>query len=58
MSQTDFTSPATSDAFSAPSPTYRLNRRGKIVFTVLPLALVVGLFVVIGGGSDLDVGGL
>jgi hypothetical protein len=58
VSQTDFTSPATSDAFSAPSPTYRLNRRGKIVFTVLPLALLVGLFVVIGGGSDLDVGGL
>jgi hypothetical protein len=39
--------PATSPA----SPTYRLNRRGKIVFTAIPVAIVVLIGLAAGGGS-------
>jgi hypothetical protein len=40
---------ATSPASS--SPTYRLNRRGKIVFTAIPVAVVVLIGLAAGGGE-------
>ncbi|HEX2153173.1 MAG TPA: putative glycoside hydrolase [Acidimicrobiia bacterium] len=41
-----------------PRPRYRLTRRGRIVFTVLPILLIGGLYFVVAGGGMLEVGGL
>lgn len=43
---------------SAYEPRYRLNRRGKVVFTVLPLLLVGVVWLTVSGGGNLAIAGL
>ncbi|MGF1665637.1 MAG: putative glycoside hydrolase [Acidimicrobiia bacterium] len=43
--------PAGATLPSSPGPTYRLNRRGKIVFTAIPVAVVVLIGLAAGGGE-------
>lgn len=58
VAQIDLTSPGAGGRTIAPKPTYRLTRRGKIVFTVVPVGLVVALFIVLAGGTELTVSGI
>jgi len=41
-----------------PRPRYRLTRRGKVVFTVLPLAILASIWLLTSGGGGVQIAGL
>ena len=41
-----------------PRPRYRLTRRGKVVFTVLPLAILASIWLLTNGGGGVQIAGL
>ena len=49
---------ARSNRADRPRPRYRLTRRGKVVFTSLPILLLLGLWVIASGGGGLTISGI
>ena len=57
VSQIDLSSPDVPTR-QGPRPTYRVTRRGKVVFTVVPLLVALVVFLVVAGGGELVVTGV